>query len=153
MGYIESGKSEGATVHHGGTRIGNEGYFISPTIFTDTKPTMKIVQEEIFGPVMSILFYDNVDEAVARANATELGLAAGVVGRDLDLCHNTINRLQAGINWVNTWGESPAEMAVGGWKQSGLGVENGRRGLEAWVRNKSTLIDMGGSVATVFAKL
>ena len=130
-----------------------DGYWVRPTVFTDCKDNMTIVREEIFGPVMSILFYDNVDEAVARANATELGLAAGVVGRDLDLCHNTINRLQAGINWVNTWGESPAEMAVGGWKQSGLGVENGRRGLEAWVRNKSTLIDMGGSVATVFAKL
>ena len=129
------------------------GHWVRPTVFTDCRDTMAVARDEIFGPVMCVLFYDTVDEAVARANATELGLAAGVVGRDIDLCHTTVDRLQAGINWVNTWGESPAEMAVGGWKQSGLGVENGRRGLEAWVRNKSTLIEMGGSVGSVFSKL
>ncbi|KAI1386058.1 aldehyde dehydrogenase [Hypoxylon trugodes] len=129
------------------------GYWVQPTVFTDCKDDMTIVKEEIFGPVMTILTYDTIDEAITRANATELGLAAGVVGRDIDRCHDTIARLQAGITWVNTWGESPAEMAVGGWKQSGVGVENGRRGLEAWVRNKSTLVEMGGSVPTVFAKL
>ncbi|KAI0888776.1 aldehyde dehydrogenase [Annulohypoxylon maeteangense] len=130
-----------------------EGYWVRPTVFTDCTDEMKIVKEEIFGPVMTILTYDTVDEAVTRANATELGLAAGVVGRDIDLCHGVISRLEAGITWINTWGESPAEMAVGGWKQSGLGVENGRRGLEAWVRNKSTLVEMGGSVPSVFSKL
>ncbi|KAJ2998045.1 hypothetical protein NUW58_g446 [Xylaria curta] len=130
-----------------------QGYWVRPTVFTDCRDDMTIVREEIFGPVMAILTYDTVDEAVQRANATELGLAAGVVGRDIDQCHLVISRLEAGITWVNTWGESPAEMAVGGWKQSGLGVENGRRGLEAWVRNKSTIIEMGGSAATVFSKL
>lgn len=130
-----------------------QGYWVKPTVFTDCTDEMTIVREEIFGPVMAILTYDTVDEAVQRANATELGLAAGVVGRDIDQCHMVISRLEAGITWVNTWGESPAEMAVGGWKQSGLGVENGRRGLEAWVRNKSTIIEMGGSAATVFSKL
>ncbi|KAI1142032.1 aldehyde dehydrogenase [Hypoxylon sp. FL0543] len=130
-----------------------QGYWIQPTVFTDCTDDMKIVKEEIFGPVMTILAYDSVDEAVKRANATELGLAAGVVGRDIDQCHSVISKLEAGITWINTWGESPAEMAVGGWKQSGVGVENGRRGLEAWVRNKSTLVEMGGSVPTVFSKL
>ncbi|KAI0011248.1 aldehyde dehydrogenase [Xylariaceae sp. FL0662B] len=130
-----------------------DGYWIRPTVFTDCTDDMAIVREEIFGPVMSILTYDTVEEAVRRANATELGLAAGVVGRDIDQCHTVISRLEAGIAWVNTWGESPAEMAVGGWKQSGVGVENGRRGLEAWVRNKSTLVEMGGAVPTVFSKL
>ncbi|KAK7750853.1 hypothetical protein SLS62_007252 [Diatrype stigma] len=132
-----------------------QGYWVRPTVFTDCTDAMAIVREEIFGPVMSILYYDggDVDEAVRRANATELGLAAGVVGRDIDRCHTVVAKLQAGITWVNTWGESPAEMAVGGWKQSGVGVENGRRGLEAWVRNKSTLVEMGGSVGSVFAKL
>ncbi|KAI1306898.1 betaine aldehyde dehydrogenase [Xylaria venustula] len=129
------------------------GYWVQPTVFTDCKDDMAIVRDEIFGPVMAILTYDTVDEVVQRANATELGLAAGVVGRDIDQCHLVISRLEAGITWVNTWGESPAEMAVGGWKQSGVGVENGRRGLEAWVRNKSTIIEMGGSAATVFSKL
>ncbi|OTB00382.1 hypothetical protein M426DRAFT_66002 [Hypoxylon sp. CI-4A] len=130
-----------------------QGYWIQPTVFTDCTDDMKIVKEEIFGPVMTILPYDTIDEAVRRANATELGLAAGVVGRDIDHCHSVVSKLEAGITWVNTWGESPAEMAVGGWKQSGVGVENGRRGLEAWVRNKSTLVEMGGEVPTVFSKL
>ncbi|GAP84773.1 putative betaine-aldehyde dehydrogenase [Rosellinia necatrix] len=130
-----------------------QGYWVQPTVFTDCKDDMTIVREEIFGPVMAILTYDTVDEAVKRANTTELGLAAGVVGRDIDQCHTVISQLQAGITWVNTWGESPAEMAVGGWKQSGLGVENGRKGLEAWTRNKSTIVEMGGSAATVFSKL
>ncbi|KAG9784898.1 betaine aldehyde dehydrogenase, partial [Aureobasidium melanogenum] len=130
-----------------------DGYWVRPTVFTDCTDNMKIVKEEIFGPVMSILTYSSVDEAVQRANNTELGLAAGVFGKDINQCHTVVKQLQAGITWVNTWGESPAEMAVGGWKQSGVGVENGRRGLEAWVRNKSTLVEMGGSVPTVFAKL
>lgn len=130
-----------------------EGFWVEPTVFTDCTDEMTIVKEEIFGPVMSILTYDTVDEAVQRANATELGLAAGVFGKDINECHRVISQLEAGITWVNTWGESPAEMSVGGWKQSGMGVENGRRGLEAWVRNKSTLVEMGGSVATVFSKL
>ncbi|KAI2618071.1 aldehyde dehydrogenase [Hypomontagnella submonticulosa] len=130
-----------------------QGYWVLPTIFTDCKDDMTIVKEEIFGPVMAILTYDTIEEAVQRANATELGLAAGVVGRDIDQCHAVISKLEAGITWINTWGESPAEMAVGGWKKSGVGVENGRRGLEAWVRNKSTLVEMGGSVPTVFSKL
>ncbi|KAK7916922.1 betaine aldehyde dehydrogenase [Apiospora marii] len=131
------------------------GYWIEPTVFTDCTDDMTIVKEEIFGPVMSILYYDgtSVDEAVRRANATELGLAAGVFGKDINECHRVISQLEAGITWINTWGESPAEMAVGGWKSSGVGVENGRRGLEAWVRNKSTLVEMGGEVPTVFSKL
>ena len=130
-----------------------DGYWVKPTVFTDCVDSMKIVQEEIFGPVMTILTYKTVDEAIERANATPLGLAAGVFTTDLNMAHKVIARLEAGITWVNTWGESPAEMSVGGWKQSGVGVENGKRGLEAWVRNKSTLVDMSGVVPTVFAKI
>ena len=129
------------------------GYWVRPTVFTDCSDDMTIVREEIFGPVMSILTYETVEEAISRANATPLGLAAGVFSRDINLAHTVIRKLQAGITWVNTWGESPAEMSVGGWKQSGVGVENGRRGLEAWVRNKSTLVDMSGVVPTVFSKI
>ncbi|KAL9621210.1 MAG: hypothetical protein Q9160_004343 [Pyrenula sp. 1 TL-2023] len=129
------------------------GFWIQPTIFTDCIDSMKIVQEEIFGPVLCILTYETIDEAIGRANTTPLGLAAGVFGKDLNMAHKVVARLEAGITWVNTWGESPAEMSVGGWKQSGVGVENGRRGIEAWVRNKSTLVDMSGTVPTVFSKL
>lgn len=129
------------------------GFWVRPTIFTDCQDAMKIIQEEIFGPVLSILTYDTIEEAVRRANTTPTGLAAGVFGKDLNIAHKVIQQLEAGITWINTWGESPAEMSVGGWKESGVGVENGRRGIEAWVRNKSTLVDMSGSVPTVFSKL
>ncbi|KAF2747962.1 aldehyde dehydrogenase [Sporormia fimetaria CBS 119925] len=130
-----------------------EGFWVQPTVFTDCTDDMKIVQEEIFGPVMSILPYKTVEEVVQRANNTSVGLAAGVFTKDLNLAHQIIGQLEAGITWVNTWGESPAEMSVGGWKMSGVGVENGKKGLEAWVRNKSTLVEMAGEVPTVFAKL
>ena len=161
LGYISHGIGvDKAKLLYGGPKkpkglpddLGN-GYWVRPTVFTDCTDDMKIVQEEIFGPVMSILYYDTTEEAIERANKTELGLAAGVFGKDLNMAHKAVAQLQAGITWVNTWGESPAEMSVGGWKQSGMGVENGRRGIEAWVRNKSTLVDMSGTVPTVFSKL
>ena len=131
----------------------SNGYWTTPTVFTNCTDGMRIVREEIFGPVMTILPYTTVSSAIERANATTYGLAAGVFTKDLNLAHKVVAKLEAGITWVNTWGESPAEMSVGGWKMSGLGVENGRRGLEAWVRNKSTLVEMGGSVSSVFSKL
>ena len=134
------------------------GYWVKPTVFTNCTDNMLIAREEIFGPVMTILPYDDgepnfLDALIARANDTRMGLAAGVFTRNIDNAHKVIGRVEAGINWVNTWGESPAEMPVGGWKMSGLGVENGPRGLENWVQNKSTLVEMNGAVGTVFAKL
>ncbi|MCJ1338012.1 hypothetical protein MMC09_003296 [Bachmanniomyces sp. S44760] len=103
-----------------------DGYWIRPTVFTDCTNEMKIAQEEIFGPVLCILIYDTVEEVIQRANATPYGLAAGVFAKDLNLANQITSRLEAGIIWVNTWGESPAEMSVGGWKDSGVGIENGR---------------------------
>lgn len=160
LSFIQHGvETDGAKLLYGGfdkpePMEGLEGgYWVKPTIFTDCNDSMKIVQEEIFGPVLTILTYESVEEAIARANATPLGLAAGVFTRDLNSAHKVVGQLEAGITWVNTWGESPAEMSVGGWKESGVGVENGKRGLEAWVRNKSTLVDMSGVVPTVFAKI
>jgi betaine-aldehyde dehydrogenase len=126
------------------------GFWIRPTVFTDCNDNMLITREEIFGPVMCILTYNTVPEVITRANSSPLGLAAGIFTRDLNAAHKVISQLEAGITWVNTWGESPAEMSVGGWKMSGLGVENGRKGLEAWVREKSTLVEMAGSIETVF---
>jgi betaine-aldehyde dehydrogenase len=161
LSYVKRGiENDKATLLHGGVgrpaglpASAKDGYWIQPTVFTDCTDDMAIVQNEIFGPVMSILAYDTVDEAIQRSNKTVFGLAAGVFGKDINECHRVVNQLEAGITWINTWGESPSEMAVGGWKQSGVGVENGRKGLEAWVRNKSTLVEMGGAVATVFSKL
>ena len=142
------------------------GYWVKPTIFTNCTDSMKITHEEIFGPVMCILPYPDspvmppsdpephwLAELIDRANATPMGLAAGVFTKNIDLGHKMVQKLEAGITWVNTWGESPAEMPVGGWKMSGLGVENGRKGIENWVQNKSTLVEMGGRVATSFSKL
>lgn len=134
------------------------GFWVKPTVFTNCSDDMLITNEEIFGPVMCILPYadgkpDDLDELIRRANGTRMGLAAGIFTKNIDLAHKLISRVEAGINWINTWGESPAEMSVGGWKMSGLGVENGRKGLENWVQNKSTLVEMGGSVASAFSKL
>lgn len=129
------------------------GFWVQPTVFTNCTDSMKITTEEIFGPVLCILTYDTVDEVVERANNTKLGLAAGVFGKDMNKCHEIIGKLEAGITWINTWGESPAEMSVGGWKMSGVGVENGRRGLNAWIRERSTLVEGSGVVGTVFSKL
>ena len=157
VGYIQQGINvDKAELLHGGFEppaVGKGlegGHWITPTVFTNCRDPMRIVREEIFGPVMTILPYDTVEEAIDRANTTTLGLAAGVFTHDINLAHKVVARLHAGITWINTWGESPAEMSVGGWKQSGLGVENGKRGLEAWVRNRSTLVEMGGHVASVF---
>ncbi len=144
--YIESGKREGARVLIGGERemTGDyaKGAWIQPTIFTDCEDHYTIVKEEIFGPVMSILTYENEDEAIRRANNTHFGLAAGVVTHNLAKAHRVIHQLQAGICWINTWGESPAQMPVGGYKQSGVGRENGISALAQYTRIKSVQVEL-----------
>ncbi|MBN7764610.1 betaine-aldehyde dehydrogenase [Pectobacterium brasiliense] len=145
--YIESGKSEGARVLVGGEPMTDDKYaqgaFVAPTVFTDCRDDMKIVREEIFGPVMSILTYQNEDEVIRRANESEYGLAAGIVTRDLNRAHRVIHQLEAGICWINTWGESPAEMPVGGYKHSGVGRENGITTLEHYTQIKSVQVELG----------
>lgn len=147
LSYIESGKQQGATLLIGGARATDaslaNGAFVQPTIFTDCHDDMKIVKEEIFGPVMSILSYDTLEEAIQRANNTIFGLAAGVVTQDISQAHRIIHRLEAGICWINTWGESPAEMPVGGYKESGVGRENGISTLHHYTRTKSIQIELG----------
>jgi betaine-aldehyde dehydrogenase len=147
LGFIESGRREGARLVAGGARIVDgefaRGFFVQPTVFADCRDEMKIVREEIFGPVMSLLSFDTEDEVVARANDTRYGLAAGVVTENLARAHRVIHRLEAGICWVNTWGESPAQMPVGGYKQSGVGRENGLATLEHYTRLKSVQIELG----------
>ena len=129
MGYIESGKAEGATVHHGGTRIGNEGYFITPTIFTDTKPNMKIVQEEIFGPVCVLIKFKDEDDIVAQANDTIYGLAASVFSQNVTRALSTAHKLRAGTVWINTHNMLYPNVPFGGYKQSGIGRELGEYAL------------------------
>ena len=151
LGYIEKGRSEGARLLIGGARVSDgdyaKGAYVAPTVFTDCTDAMTIVREEIFGPVMSILIYDSEEEVIRRANDTDYGLAAGVVTRDLNRAHRVIHKLEAGICWINTWGESPAEMPVGGYKQSGVGRENGLVTLGHYTRIKSVQLEMGDYVS------
>ncbi|PLN90450.1 betaine-aldehyde dehydrogenase, partial [Klebsiella pneumoniae] len=145
--YIESGKREGARLLCGGEALKGEGFdngaWVAPTVFTDCSDEMTIVREEIFGPVMSILSYADEAEVIRRANATEYGLAAGVVTPNLNRAHRIIHQLEAGICWINSWGESPAEMPVGGYKHSGIGRENGVMTLQSYTQVKSIQVEMG----------
>jgi betaine-aldehyde dehydrogenase len=153
LGYIAKGRAEGARLLIGGNRVTEgeyaKGAYVAPTVFTDCTDQMTIAREEIFGPVMSILVYDSEEEVIRRANDTDYGLAAGVVTRDLARAHRVIHQLEAGICWINTWGESPAEMPVGGYKQSGVGRENGLTTLAHYTRIKSVQVELGG-YASVF---
>lgn len=146
MGYIEKGKAEGATLLTGGTTLKPDdapnGYFVAPTIFTDCSDDMTICKEEIFGPVMSILTFKDEDEVTGRANNTPLGLAAGIMTKDVQRAHRVIHQLKAGICWVNNYGASPAEMPVGGYKLSGIGRENGIETLDQYTQTKSVYMGM-----------
>ncbi len=145
--YIERGKNEGARLLAGGERMITgeyaKGAYVAPTVFTDCRDDMTIVREEIFGPVMSILTYESEDEVVRRANNTEYGLAAGLVTQDLNTAHRVIHQLEAGICWINTWGESDAAMPVGGYKHSGVGRENGISTLGHYTQVKSVQVELG----------
>lgn len=147
LSYLNIGKEQGARLLAGGSRMTEgafaKGCYVEPTVFTDCTDEMRIVQEEIFGPVMSVLVFDEEQEAIDRANNTEYGLAAGVFTTSLNRAHRVIHQLEAGICWVNSWGESPAPMPVGGYKQSGVGRENGLETLHHYTRTKSVLIEMG----------
>ncbi|MCK0106087.1 betaine-aldehyde dehydrogenase [Marinobacter sp. S0848L] len=146
MKYIDSGKAEGARLLTGGKALqpaGFEGgYFVAPTVFADCTDDMTIVQEEIFGPVMSVLPFDTEEEVIKRANDTDYGLAAAVFTTDTTRAHRVIHQLEAGICWINSFGASPAEMPVGGYKLSGLGRENGRETLAHYTQTKSVYVGM-----------
>ncbi|WP_131667641.1 betaine-aldehyde dehydrogenase [Psychrobacter pygoscelis] len=147
LDYIEQGKASAARVLCGGERVTSgelaEGAYVAPTVFTDCSDDMSIVREEIFGPVMSILTFESEEEVIERANATEYGLAAGVVTKDLNRAHRVIAQIEAGICWLNTWGESPAQMPVGGYKHSGVGRENGIQTLKHYTQTKSIQVELG----------
>lgn len=146
LGYIESGKASGANLLTGGTALQPKGceagYFVAPTVFADCTDDMTIVREEIFGPVMCVLPFDDEAEVIRRANDTDYGLSAGVFSRDVRRAHQVIHQLQAGICWINSFGESPAEMPVGGYKLSGVGRENGRAAIDHYTQIKSVYVGM-----------
>lgn len=144
MGYIEHGKQEGAVVEIGGKRYGDKGYFIEPTIFSNVTPDMKIMNEEIFGPVASIAKFKDIDEIVQVGNATSYGLAAAVHTKDLNTAIEVTNRLKAGTCWVNCYNELNTALPFGGFKESGIGRELGKAALANYTQVKTVQINIGG---------
>jgi phenylacetaldehyde dehydrogenase len=136
-GYLESGRADGAEVVTGGARLGEHGYFFEPTVITKTRPEMKIVREEIFGPVVVAESFESLDEIAAKANDSSYGLGAGVWTRDLSKAHAMAKRLRAGTVWINTYNVYDAALPFGGYKQSGWGREMGREVLEAYTEVKA----------------
>ena len=146
LGYVDIAKSEGARVATGGKRVRPQGfengYFMEPTILADCSDEMRVVREEIFGPVMSVLTFKDEDEAVHRANATDFGLGAGVMTRDLARAHRVASRLESGNVWVNSFNLLPPGLPFGGVKQSGFGRENSAYSLDAYSEIKTTYIQL-----------
>ena len=142
MGYIESGKSEKAKLLAGGNRVGDKGYFIEPTVFADVQDNMKIAQEEIFGPVMSILKFKDIDEVVSRANKNIYGLAAAVWTQDITKAHAIADGVRAGTVWVNCYDVFDAAAPFGGFKQSGIGRELGEYGLANYTEVKTVTVKL-----------
>jgi aldehyde dehydrogenase (NAD+) len=142
MGYIEAGQKEGATLATGGGRVGDKGFFIEPTVFTNVKDEMAIAREEIFGPVLSVLKFSDMDELIRRANATNFGLAAAVWTRDVAKAHQTAKRLRAGTVWVNCYDVFDAAAPFGGFKQSGFGRELGEKGLDPYLEHKTVTVSL-----------
>ena len=144
MGYIEGAMVEGARLITGGARGStNDGYFVQPTVFADVTDSMTLAREEVFGPVMAVLDFEDEAEVIARANDTEFGLAAGVFTADLARAHRVVGRLQAGTTWINAYNLTPVEAPFGGVKQSGVGRENGHAAVEHYTQVKSVYVGMG----------
>jgi betaine-aldehyde dehydrogenase len=147
LGYVDAGRDEGARCLTGGERASvpgrPDGFFVQPTVFADVSDDMRIAREEIFGPVMCVLAFDTEDEVIARANATQFGLAAGVFTRDIQRGHRAIAALEAGTCWINTYNLTPIAMPFGGYKRSGIGRENGHAALEHYSQWKSVYVEMG----------
>ncbi|WP_062763091.1 betaine-aldehyde dehydrogenase [Falsirhodobacter sp. alg1] len=140
MAYVEQAKADGARLITGG---GASGAFVQPTVFADVTDGMTLACEEVFGPVMAVLDFEDEDEVVARANATEFGLAAGVFTADLTRAHRVVAALQAGTCWINAYNLTPVESSFGGVKLSGVGRENGKAAIEHYTQLKSVYVGMG----------
>ncbi len=142
MSYIAAGKSDGAKLVCGGNRVGDRGYFIEPTVFADVQDSMRIAEEEIFGPVMSIIKFKDLDEVVERANNTAYGLAAAVWTRDISKAHAIAHGVRAGTVWVNCYDVFDAGAPFGGFKQSGMGRELGEYGLQQYTEVKTVTVKL-----------
>ncbi|WP_151719926.1 betaine-aldehyde dehydrogenase [Gemmobacter serpentinus] len=144
LAYIEKAKAEGGRLVTGGAAADlNTGFYVQPTVFADITDDMTLAREEVFGPVMAVLDFDNEAEVIARANATEFGLAAGVFTADLARGHRVVGQLQAGTCWINAYNLTPVEAPFGGVKASGVGRENSRAAIEHYTQVKSVYVGMG----------
>ena len=147
LGFVAAGKAEGARLLYGGTVPDDpalkDGNFVIPAVFDGCRDDMTIVREEIFGPVMSVMGFQDEDEVIARANDTPYGLAAGVFTRDLARGHRVVARLEAGTCWINNYNITPVEIPFGGTKQSGIGRENGLAALEHYTQLKTVYVELG----------
>ena len=143
QGFIAQGISEGARLVCGGRRLERPGYYLAPTVFADVSDQMTIAREEIFGPVLSVLDFDDERDVVARANNTEYGLSAGVFTRDISRAHRVIGKLQAGSCFINSYNDAPVEAPFGGMKLSGIGRENSKNAIEHYSQLKSVYVRMG----------
>jgi len=141
-GYVQSGREQGAEVAAGGQRWGQRGYFIQPTLLTGVKPDMKVVREEIFGPVVTAMPYDDLDDLARQANDTEYGLAAGIWTRDISQAHHLARQIRAGTVWINCYNVVDAPLPFGGYKQSGWGREMGHEVLNNYTEVKAVTVNL-----------
>jgi aldehyde dehydrogenase (NAD+) len=142
LGYVRSGQKQGAKLVVGGERVGDRGFFVSPTIFDEVRDDMEIARDEIFGPVVGVLPFDSLDEVVDRANKTYYGLAAGVWTRDVTKAHTFARRVKAGTVWVNCYHVVDTTTPFGGFKMSGQGRENGEAALEHYTETKTVTVKL-----------
>ncbi|HSV82110.1 MAG TPA: aldehyde dehydrogenase family protein [Ramlibacter sp.] len=140
MSYIDSGRQSGATLSVGGSRVGNKGFFVEPTVFSAVDNSAKIAQEEIFGPVLSVIPFKDEDDAVFKGNDTTYGLSAAVWTKDIARAHKVARALKSGRVWINAFGDADPVMPFGGYKQSGLGREFGAESIEAYTQTKAVLV-------------
>ncbi len=143
LGYVDLGQKQGAKLVTGGARVGDRGFYIEPTIFENVKDEMAIAKDEIFGPVVSVLPFKNLEELLPRANKTMYGLAAGIWTKDIDKAHTYAREVKAGTVWVNCYHVVDATTPFGGFKQSGQGRENGEAALEHYTETKTVTIKLG----------
>jgi aldehyde dehydrogenase (NAD+) len=143
LGYIDLGQQQGAALVTGGHRIGDKGFFVEPTIFDNVRDDMKIATDEIFGSVVSVLPFRDVDELIGRANNTYYGLSAGIWTKNIDKAHPFAKHVKAGTVWVNCYHVVDTTTPFGGFKMSGHGRENGETALELYTEMKTVTINLG----------
>jgi acyl-CoA reductase-like NAD-dependent aldehyde dehydrogenase len=156
-GYMDVGRAEGAQVFAGGEPPAlaegfKNGFFFQPTILTDVKNQMRVAQEEIFGPVMSVITFENEDDLIKQANDTIYGLSAGIWTRDITRAHRFARAVKAGVVWINTYNMFNAASPFGGYKQSGYGREMGKHALDLYTQVKSVWVDLSGKPIGWFGK-